>query len=109
MMTPAEPGHAAIPRITTSILWARRAPVLHKIESPTVLESDVLFCRVVVMVVVYVPVLLLAAALCVLAWGSLWYYIIYNGGVLRAERVVRSYRVTNTQLSSALSLGQRGF
>ena len=66
-MTPAEPGHAAIPRITTSILWARRAPVLHKIESPTVLESDVLFCRVVV----YVPVVLLAAALCVLlAWGS---------------------------------------
>ena len=62
-MTPAEPAHAAIPRITTSILWARRAPVLHKIESPTVLESDVLFCRVVV----YVPVLLLAAALCVLA------------------------------------------
>lgn len=42
---------------------------MHKIESPTVLESDVLFSRVVV----YVPVLLLAAALCVLAMGFGWY------------------------------------
>ena len=83
MMTPAEPGHAAIPRITTSILWARRAPVLHKIESPTVLESDVLFCRVVV----YVPVLLLAAALCVLAWGLVAAYRLYNGGAVVATCV----------------------
>ena len=88
MMTPAEPGHAAIPRITTSILWALQAPVLHKIESPTVLESDVLFCRVVVMVVVYVPVLLLAAAaLCVLAWGLVAAYRLYNGGAVVATCV----------------------
>ena len=56
---------------------------MHKIESPTVLESDVLFCRVVV----YVPVLLLAAALCVLAWGLVAAYRLYNGGAVVATCV----------------------
>ena len=40
---------------------------MHKIESPTVLESNVLFCRVVV----YVPVLLLAAAALSVCWHAM--------------------------------------